>query len=317
MLDNLISEAEAFDSQIIERVKNGHIPDLRYSTSCNYFYNNPWRHPAYVKIDYGEIFELLKESLNKYGTKKNATVLEVGCGPGFMTLEMAREGYDVTGIDLSEECIKVAEHFAAKDPHINERGMLHYITGDFFTHEELKSGFDAIFFVGALHHFPDQESIIARCKQLLNKDGLMLVHEPTRDRVEKKNAAVYLLIKSILFGAGGYFEEAGPFSSIADIDGEATVIFKKMKYEDDHGDKLQSVNDNSAGFTDMMGVLENNFEQLDFQDRYSFFHEMIGGLRFSEDKNIQLANTIKMFDKYFCEQGIIQPTEFYFAGRKK
>lgn len=38
---NLHQEAESFDRQIDERIANGHIPDLRLSEPCDYFYNNP------------------------------------------------------------------------------------------------------------------------------------------------------------------------------------------------------------------------------------------------------------------------------------
>ena len=51
---DLHQEAEAFNSQIDERIANGHIPDLRLAEPCDYFYNNPWRRPAYVKLDFVE-----------------------------------------------------------------------------------------------------------------------------------------------------------------------------------------------------------------------------------------------------------------------
>ena len=59
--NNLQLEAMAFDSQIEERIANGHIPDLRYSTPCDYFYNNPWRRPKYVELDFGEIFQVIQK----------------------------------------------------------------------------------------------------------------------------------------------------------------------------------------------------------------------------------------------------------------
>ncbi len=43
---DLYQEAEAFDSQIEERIATGHIPDIRLTAPCDYFYNNSWRRPA-------------------------------------------------------------------------------------------------------------------------------------------------------------------------------------------------------------------------------------------------------------------------------
>jgi hypothetical protein len=59
MAINLIQEAEAFIRQILDRVENGHIPDLRYTQKCEYFYNNVWRHPDFVKLDCEEIFNII------------------------------------------------------------------------------------------------------------------------------------------------------------------------------------------------------------------------------------------------------------------
>jgi 2-polyprenyl-3-methyl-5-hydroxy-6-metoxy-1,4-benzoquinol methylase len=317
MENNLLLEAEAFDRQIIERVKNGHIPDLRYTEKCEYFYNNVWRHPDYVKMDFGEIFELIHATIEQYLPIKVAKVLEVGCGPGFISLELARTGYDTTGIDLSPINIKIAQEFADTDPHNKERGILKYIAGDFFSNRELESRFDAIVFVGALHHFHNQRQVLGRVTELLEKNGIVIVHEPTRDRVEKKNAAIHQMIKTLLSLSGGYYEPVPIYKSTAEIEKDVESAFNEMRYEEESGEKLQSVNDNSAGYREMVAELKDEFTQLDYQERYALFHQIIGGLRFSDQKNKELALAIKLFDKYLCDTGVIQSTEFFFAGRKK
>lgn len=45
----------------------------------------------------------------------NDQILDVGCGRGRHTLELARRGYDATGIDLSGESVEDARHQAAAD----------------------------------------------------------------------------------------------------------------------------------------------------------------------------------------------------------
>jgi SAM-dependent methyltransferase len=316
MNPDLELEAAAFDRQIIERIENGHIPDLRYVKKCEYFYNNVWRHPDYVKIDIWEIYSLLESALRKNVKNVNARVLEVGCGPGFISLELARSGFNVVGLELSLENIKVARRFADLDPHKLERGNLEYVVGDFFSNDDVNGKFDAIVFVGALHHFPDQYQILQRVKEVLNEGGIVIVHEPTRDRVEKRNAAVSQLIKTLLSLSGGYFEKIGPYKLTSEIEKDVNAGYLKLKYEGDSGEKVQSVNDNSAGHKEMMAELKKTFEEVDYQERYAFFHEIIGGLRFNDEKNREMAETIKLFDKYLCESGVVQPTEFFFVGRK-
>jgi 2-polyprenyl-6-hydroxyphenyl methylase/3-demethylubiquinone-9 3-methyltransferase len=172
--NNLNLEATAFDNQIEERIKNGHIPDLRLAKPCNYFFNNPWRHPEYVKLDFYEQYELIKDSILKYCDKISSQVrlLEVGCGPGYLSLELARAGFNVVGIDLSPKVIEIAKSFADKDPYSNERGSLNYFSGDFFKSSELiNESFDAVIFLGALHHFPEQKKVLERSKDLLRGGG--------------------------------------------------------------------------------------------------------------------------------------------------
>jgi len=45
----------------------------------------------------------------------DAQILDVGCGRGRHTLELARRGYDATGIDLSEESVEEARRQAATE----------------------------------------------------------------------------------------------------------------------------------------------------------------------------------------------------------
>lgn len=317
MSEKLELEAQAFNSQIEERIKHGHIPDLRYTEKCDYFYNNVWRHPHYVKLDFGEIFDLIKTSVESHIRKKAPRVLEVGCGPGFMSLELSRAGFDVVGLDLSLECIKVAQQFAAKDPHLHKRGGLTYMADDFFSSAQLTDRqFDAVVFVGALHHFTDQNGVNLRAKQLLRNGVIVIAHEPTRDRVSKTNAAFVQFLKVMLSINKGFFEEHAIPDGLESLENAVEKTLKKMRYELESGEKAQSINDNEAGFSQMYPSLNRNFEQLEFKERYAFFHEIIGGLRFDEKMNISLASYLKLTDRYFCDLGILQPTEFYFVGKK-
>ncbi|WP_096434561.1 class I SAM-dependent DNA methyltransferase [Alteribacter populi] len=43
---------------------------------------------------------------------KGTTIVDVACGTGTFTLKMAQEGYNISGVDLSEEMLSVAKHKA-------------------------------------------------------------------------------------------------------------------------------------------------------------------------------------------------------------
>lgn len=316
----LDAEASAFDRQIEERVRNGHIPDLRLTQPCDHFYNNSWRRPEYVRLDMHDKFSLVLETLQNHlqKTDDRSSLLEVGCGPGHMTLELARNGFHVTGIDLSAVCIETAGHFAESDPWKHERGVLRYLTGDFFTTRELQPGtFDAIIFVGSLHHFADQNRVMERSLELLNAKGIILANEPTRDRVTEGNAILIHLLRVLLSAGGGFYRDSPVPQNLRDHQDSVAEILSELKYQDSAGDKLQSVNDNDAGHNDMYGALRDHFLEFEYRERYAFFHEMIGGLRFDEETNSNLARFLRDADSLLCRAGVLQSTEFFFAGRRK
>lgn len=316
----LLQEAEAFDRQIRQRIAAGHIPDLRRAQECKYFYNNTWRHPEYVRLDFGEQFELIHKAISDFGQTGLAMprVLEIGCGPGYISLELARNNLDVTGIDLSQICIDIALRFAQEDPWIESRGPLYYLCGDFFN-ESLFSAqtFDAVVFIGALHHFPDQENVGKKVRSLLKDNGIIIVHEPTRDRMTQGNAAFIHLVRLLLSEGNGFFKKIDIPENLEQQCAEVNKIYSEMRYENESGENVQSVNDNEAGFLEMNGMLQKNFHQLHFQERYAFFHELIGGLRFEQQINTQLARYLRDADAELCRLGVLQPTEFFFVGRNK
>ena len=317
---DLGNEAAAFDSQIDERIRNGHIPDLRRCTPCDYFYNNSWRRPAYVKLDFVEQFEIIRDAILRYAGKEagGLRVLEVGCGPGYLSLELAREGFDVVGLDLSKQCIEIATEFARQDPWMTQRGRLDYVAGDFYSASELSiASFDVVVFLGALHHFPDQRRTLERARDLLRPDGLIVAHEPVRDRVTRGNAAFAYLVGSLLSASGHFFRDQEIVTDGGRLIAKIDDVYNSLRYESKDGEKIQSVNDNEAGYTEMYPQLHGLFHEELFEWRYAFFHEVIGGLRFDEQTNARLAHFLREMDRILVANGVLQGTEFFFVGRKR
>lgn len=70
--------------------------------------------PAYLKYSFtkgtiGEVESLIELT----GVTDGARILDVGCGPGRHSLELARRGYEVVGVDISETFIDLALEEAA------------------------------------------------------------------------------------------------------------------------------------------------------------------------------------------------------------
>lgn len=72
-------------------------------------------------IDYVSWADFLEAAARKHGKgNKNELVLDLGCGTGSMTIELAKRGYDMTGIDYSVHMLDIARSRAA-DAGVAER----------------------------------------------------------------------------------------------------------------------------------------------------------------------------------------------------
>lgn len=312
----LEAEADAFDSQIDERIRNGHVPDLRRASACDWFCNNPWRRPEYVELEFHDQFEVILDAIRDHCSAERPRVLEVGCGPGYLSLELARNGLEVVGLDLSPRCIDVSRSVAAEDPWISERAPLEYIVGDFLTSPDLSAeSFDSVVFLGSLHHFPDQAGVARRVRELVGARGLIVVYEPARDRVSRGTAAFQELLEGVLSAGGNFYRDLPLPSTDEEYDAAISRRYDKMKYEEEGGGTVQSENDNSAGFVEMSEALRSNFEELSFEWRYAFFHEFIGGLRFDDETNVRLARFLREMDRRLVALDVLDASLFFFVGR--
>ncbi|MDR0474096.1 MAG: class I SAM-dependent methyltransferase, partial [Treponema sp.] len=53
--------------------------------------------------------------VNKYFKNKNSKILNIGCGTGREAMVLAKHGFDITGIDISEKEINIAKEEAIKE----------------------------------------------------------------------------------------------------------------------------------------------------------------------------------------------------------
>lgn len=95
-------------------------------------------------------------------------VIEVGCGEGKNAVFFARNGYDVTAFDLSEEGIKKTKRFASE---VDVR--LDTFTAD-INEFRLEENYDIIFSSAALHYIPSnlRDEILSDYKEHTKSGGI-------------------------------------------------------------------------------------------------------------------------------------------------
>ena len=73
-------------------------------------YANKYENEPFTKGTLGEVNFIE----NEIGFDKNKKILDIGCGTGRHSIELAKRGYKVTGIDLSESQLERAKELAEK-----------------------------------------------------------------------------------------------------------------------------------------------------------------------------------------------------------
>lgn len=99
---------------------------------------------------------------------RTTRVLDVGCGLGFLSRELAVAGNRVTAVDLSLESIAYARAHN-KGPH-----YVHGTPATLRTNEP----FDVVVLNMVLQSSPDLTSLLSECVDRLSSDGIMLVTIP-------------------------------------------------------------------------------------------------------------------------------------------
>lgn len=94
-------------------------------------------------------------------------ILDVGCGGGILAESMAREGADVTGLDMGAEPLQVARL------HSLETGIkVTYVQETVEQHaNEHAEQYDIVTCMEMLEHVPDPRSVVLACEKLVKPGG--------------------------------------------------------------------------------------------------------------------------------------------------
>jgi len=116
---------------------------------------------------------------------KNKTILDVGCGGGFLTNALGREGWQVTGVDISSECLVVASR------HDETRSVV-YVQASADKLPFRNGQFAVVTAMDFLEHVENPEHVIKEISRVLAPDGTFIFHTINR------NIFTWLLIIKIL-----------------------------------------------------------------------------------------------------------------------
>ena len=87
------------------------------------WFNSPYYHQLYFKRDEYEAAAFIDKLINHLQPAPNAKLLDVACGKGRHSIHLSQKGFDVTGIDLSEDSIAEALKFETENLHFYKHDM--------------------------------------------------------------------------------------------------------------------------------------------------------------------------------------------------
>jgi len=127
------------------------------------FWEKAWN---MCKVPYTQLPDLsyiprIADELNKVGAKR---ILDLGCGSGWLAVYLARQGFEVVGVDVSAQAINLANTWAKQ-----EELKISFDVGDASQLQYQAGSFDAVVANSIFEHFP-----IKQAQQLTDKVHLML-----------------------------------------------------------------------------------------------------------------------------------------------
>jgi len=101
---------------------------------------------------------------------ENANILEVAPGPGYLSIELAKKGYNVTGVEISPDFVKIEKNNAEE-----ENVSVDFREGNAANLPCEDNFFNFVVCSAAFKNFKDPIKALCEMHRVLKKDGVALI----------------------------------------------------------------------------------------------------------------------------------------------
>ncbi|MFU2209422.1 class I SAM-dependent methyltransferase [Solidesulfovibrio sp. C21] len=124
---------------------------------------------AWIANDFKDQYEVNWNILAKH-VDPNIRLLDVGCGPGSLSIRLSRRCHEVWGVDVTPEMIRVAEEKSACEP-----ANVYFQEADACALPFENHSFDTVMSVNALQTMDQPEMAISEMHRVLRPGGELLL----------------------------------------------------------------------------------------------------------------------------------------------
>ncbi|GAB3266335.1 class I SAM-dependent methyltransferase [Larkinella harenae] len=193
-------------------------------------------------------------------------ILDLGCGSGELTQQLAERGATVVGLDASETMItKARQQFPALDFQLADAAAF-----------ELPHYFDAIFSNAALHWMTDYEAVVRRMKHHLRPGGRLVAEFGGKGNVQHITDELTHQLRKRgydLTVSWWYFPSVGDYASVLEKHGFDVKLAQ-------HYDRDTPLHDPQKGLVDWIEQFGTNFfTNVTAEDRAAVLEETQAALK--------------------------------------
>lgn len=252
-------------------------------------------------------------------------VLEIGCGLGGLSLELARKGCFVTGMDAAGERLQLARKFAEENPYKDGFGSLEYIHGNFAEHDfNDNKDFDFIIASKVFHHIPPKplKKMLKKMKTIMKPSAKLMVYDEIDPN--KLGMAIQATIRLMIAPNYSLFKIPGIIrNSIRDYMGallpESTHeqlldLYRKVRNmpEPEPLSPLEG-----ATREDMLDYIEQFFSIKELEWSNVFEGKNLAFSIYDPETRIKVSKQLKNIDKWLTKTNLTRGASFFLVADVK